>query len=183
MFAMENADHIAKLIVRCALKDRAAFDTLYGAVSSKLFGICIRILNDRAEAEDAVQEVFVRIWTKADRFAVSELSPVSWLAAIARNHCIDRLRSRKAPVKDIDEAFDIADDAPSPEHVAVLASEGRRIDTCMEELEAERAQAVRRAYVMGESYEELAGHFKVPVNTMRTWLRRSLLKLRECLET
>ena len=179
---MGSADDITKLIVRCGVKDRAAFDALYSAVSAKLFGICYRVLNDRAEAEEALQEVFVRIWTKADRFAASDLSPISWLAAIARNHCIDRLRSRKAPARDIDEAHDLADDGPSPERSAELASEGRRIDACMEELDADRAVAVRRAYVLGDSYEELAGRFGVPVNTMRTWLRRSLLRLKECLE-
>ena len=182
MSAMASPDDITKLIVRCGIRDRAAFDALYRAVSAKLFGICYRILNDRAEAEEALQEVFVRIWTKADRFAASDLSPVSWLAAIARNHCIDRLRSRKAPARDIDEAYDLADDGPSPEQSAELASEGRRIDACMEELEGDKALAVRRAYVLGDSYEELAGRFGVPVNTMRTWLRRSLMKLRECLE-
>ncbi|MCB1427005.1 MAG: sigma-70 family RNA polymerase sigma factor [Zhengella sp.] len=175
-------DDISELIVRTGLKDRSAFDRLYAATSAKLFGICLRVLHDRGEAEDALQDVYVRIWTKADRFAVSAHSPVSWLAAIARNHCIDRLRARKAPARPVEEAFDLADDAPGPERLAVSSSEGRRIDACMEELESARADAVRSAYVMGHSYEELSQRHGVPLNTMRTWLRRSLMKLKECLE-
>ena len=86
---------ITKLIVRISMKDRAAFDLLYRQTSAKLFGVCLRVLKDRAEAEEALQEVFVKIWTKADRFAVSDLSPISWLVAIARNHAIDRIRARR----------------------------------------------------------------------------------------
>ena len=71
---------ISKLIVRTSMKDRAAFDLLYRQTSAKLFGVCLRVLNDRGDAEEALQEVFVKIWTKADRFAVSDLSPISWLA-------------------------------------------------------------------------------------------------------
>ncbi|PHP64840.1 RNA polymerase subunit sigma [Zhengella mangrovi] len=177
-----QADQITELIVRTGLKDRSAFDRLYEATSAKLFAICLRVLRDRGEAEDALQEVFVRVWTRADRFAASHHSPISWLAAIARNHCIDRLRARKAPARPVEEAFDLAADEPGPERLAELSSEGRRIDACMEELETDRAEAVRAAYVMGYSYEELAGRHGVPLNTMRTWLRRSLMKLKECLE-
>ena len=97
---------IARLIVRTSLKDRAAFDLLYRQTSAKLFGVCLRVLSDRAEAEEALQEVFVKVWTKADRFAVSELSPMSWLIAVARNHAIDRIRARRRPAAEIDTALD-----------------------------------------------------------------------------
>ena len=173
---------ISKLIVRVSTGERAAFDELYRHTSAKLFGVCLRILRDRAEAEEALQEVFVKIWTKAGRFAVSELSPISWLVAVARNHSIDRLRGRKAVADDIDAAIQVADPAPGPEAAAVAGSERGRIELCMGELEADRAAAVRGAYLDGDSYAELAERFAVPLNTMRTWLRRSLMKLRECLE-
>jgi len=173
---------ITKLIVRTSLKDRAAFDLLYRQTSAKLFGVCLRVLNDRSEAEEALQEVFVKIWTKADRFAVSELSPISWLVAIARNHAIDRIRSRRHAAADMDAAMNVADPAPGPEAMAVAGDEKERIHACLEELEKDRAEAVRGAYLKGESYVELGERHRVPLNTMRTWLRRSLLKLRECLE-
>jgi len=173
---------ITKLIVRTSMKDRAAFDALYRNTSAKLFGVCLRVLNDRAEAEEALQEVYVKIWTKADRFAVSELSPISWLVAIARNHSIDRVRARKQATAELDAALDIADPSPGPEAMAEAGDEAVRIRHCLDELDEDRAAAVRGAYLKGESYAELAARFSVPLNTMRTWLRRSLLKLRECLE-
>jgi RNA polymerase sigma-70 factor, ECF subfamily len=173
---------ITKLIVRTSMKDRGAFDLLYRQTSAKLFGVCLRILRDRAEAEEALQEVYVKIWTKADRFAVSDLSPISWLVAIARNHAIDRIRARRVAAADLDEAADVADPRPGPEALALAGSERVRIFQCMETLEKDRADAVRGAYLTGESYAELAERFGVPLNTMRTWLRRSLLKLRDCLE-
>lgn len=175
-------DDITKLIVRTAMKDRAAFDLLYRHTSAKLFGVCLRVLDDRAEAEEALQEVFVKIWTKADRFAVSDLSPISWLVAVARHHAIDRIRLRRLPRSDLDDAAAVADPAPGPESLAVASSERVRIDRCLDELETERAWAVRGAYLDGASYAELAERHKVPLNTMRTWLRRSLAKLKECLE-
>lgn len=177
-----NFDESAKLLSRIALKDRAAFDRLYAIAAPKLFAVCLRIVSERSEAEDAVQEVFIKIWGRADRYAQSDATAMGWLCAIARNHCIDRVRARRAPARPVDEAFDIADTAPSPEKNAINSGEARRIDKCMKELEADKAQAVRAAYVEGSSYEELAARYNVPLNTMRTWLRRSLLKLRECLE-
>lgn len=173
---------ITKLIVRTSLKDRNAFELLYRQTSAKLFGVCLRVLNDRAEAEEALQEVFVKIWTKADRFAASDLSPISWLVAIARNHAIDRIRARRQATVALDEAFEVADPDPGPEAKAVAGGEAERINGCLDELDKDRAAAVRGAYLKGESYAELAERHGVPLNTMRTWLRRSLIKLRECLE-
>lgn len=173
---------ITKLIVRVSLKDRAAFDQLYRATSAKLFGVCLRVLSDRAEAEEALQEIFVKIWTRADRFIVSELSPISWLVAIARNHAIDRIRARGQRTATIDEAGDVADARPDAEAQAIADGERDRLGACLGELEADRAAAVRGAYLNGDSYVELAERFSVPLNTMRTWLRRSLMKLKECLE-
>lgn len=173
---------ISKLVVRVAMKDRAAFDLLYRLTSAKLFGVCLRVLNNRAEAEEALQEVYVKIWTKADRFAVSDLSPISWLVAVARHHAIDRLRARRQPTVDIDEAADVADRQPGPEENAAAGSEMAKIERCLSELESDRAAAVRAAYVEGDSYALLAARFGIPINTMRTWLRRSLMKLRDCME-
>lgn len=179
---MATPADITQLIVHTAMRDRAAFDDLYRNTSSKLFGVCLRVLNDRSEAEEALQEVYVKIWTKADRFAVSDLSPISWLVAVARNHAIDRLRSRKKPTLTLDAAQEVTDDAPTPEATALANAEGERVYRCLDELDEGRAEAVRGAYLRGESYADLAERHNVPLNTMRTWLRRSLLKLRECLE-
>ncbi len=177
-----GSNPIADLIGRVALGDRAAFGALYAATSAKLFGICLRILNDRAEAEDALQEIYVRVWRRASSFAAGGYSPISWLAAIARNHAIDRLRARRPDSVELDAAPAILDDEPGPEAAAMAASERRRIDACLDELPGARSDAVRGAYLDGHSYAELAERFEVPLNTMRTWLRRSLMTLKECLE-
>lgn len=179
---MTTENDTAVLLGRIALRDRAALSALYSSVSPKLFAVSLRILRDRGDAEDALQEVFVKIWQHADRFAATGRSPVAWLVTIARYHAIDMLRARKPVADTIDDNWEIADQALSPEAETVLKGEGRRIDRCMEELEADRSAAVRSAYVEGLSYQELAERHDVPLNTMRTWLRRSLLKLRECLD-
>jgi RNA polymerase sigma-70 factor (ECF subfamily) len=172
---------IADLIARTALRDRAAFRDLYQRTSAKLFGVSLRILKDRSEAEEALQEVYVKIWQRADRYVAGGYSPISWLVAVARNHALDILRARKPQSDDIDVALEVADGAPDPEQAAVQRGERSRIETCLGELEGDKAEAVRGAYLDGFSYDELAERHKVPLNTMRTWLRRSLLKLRECL--
>lgn len=177
-----TAQDISKLILRTALKDRAAFSELYLATSAKLFGVCLRVLNNRAEAEEALQEIYIKVWTRADRYAISELSPISWLVAVARNHSIDRVRARRPAAAGIDQAQEVADAAPSPEDQVLWRSEGTRLALCLDELENSRAAAVRGAYLEGDSYAVLAERHNVPLNTMRTWLRRSLVKLKECLE-
>lgn len=176
------SDEIAVLLSRVALKDRSAFSVLYSRSSPKLFAICLRILRDRADAEEALQDVFMKIWQRAESFASSGNGAMGWLAAITRYHCIDRLRLRRPPAEELETVIDLADSAADPEQSAVLRSEGKRIDTCLQALDPDRARAVRHAYVEGLSYQELADRFAVPLNTMRTWLRRSLLKLRECMD-
>jgi RNA polymerase sigma-70 factor, ECF subfamily len=173
---------IADLIMRCALRDRRAFRTLYDRTSAKLYGVVLRILRDRAEADEALQEVYAKIWQRADRFVAGAYSPISWLVAVARNHALDMVRARRRQADELDgEAMEVADGAPSPEALASASEDGARIEACMAELEPDRAEAVKGAYLDGYSYEELAQRFSVPINTMRTWLRRSLIKLRECL--
>ena len=176
------ADDLSRLIQRVGLGDRQAFRDLYRLTSAKLFGVCLRVLREKSEAEDALQEVYIKIWHNAARFAVTGQSPVSWLAAVARNHAIDRIRARKPQSVDIDLVPEMADEAPDPEQASVAAGERQRIDNCLGKLRADRAEAVRGAYIEGYSYQELAERYRLPINTVRTWLRRSLLQLRECLQ-
>ena len=177
----QSTADIADLIARTALRDRNAFRLLYQRTSAKLFGVALRILRDRAEAEEALQEIYVKIWQRADRYVPGGYSPISWLVAVARNHCLDVLRARKPQNDDIEMALDVADAGPDPEKAAVDRGERARIDACLDQLDADKADAVRGAYLDGYSYEELSARHNVPLNTMRTWLRRSLMKLRECL--
>ena len=179
---MATREDVEGMIARMAMGDRAALTALYGATSAKLFGIALRVLEDRPEAEDALQEIYVKVWHNADRYRANGLSPMTWLITVARNHAVDRLRARRgrrqAP---IDEVAELADLSPGPEALAEASSMRGAIAGCLKTLDPDRADAVRRAYIEGEAYADLARRYGVPLNTMRTWLRRSLLKLRECL--
>jgi RNA polymerase sigma-70 factor, ECF subfamily len=177
-----STNELSNLIARVALGDRGAFRNLYDKTNAKLFSVALRILRDRAAAEDCVQDVYVKIWNNAGKYTVSGYSPITWLAAIARYDAIDRIRASKNRAVNIEEIADFASDAPSPEAVSVETSEMRRINLCLNELKPDQASAVRSAYVDGYSYQELALHYKLPLNTVRTWLRRSLISLKACLE-
>ena len=174
-------DSIATLLLQTAAQDRAAFRQLYSASSAKLMGVLLRILNNRAESEDALQEVFTRVWLKAGRFDATKGRGMTWLIALTRNLAIDRLRQRPDHVSD-DAAMEAAPDpAPRAETRLIAAGEARRINDCFATLEPDRAEALRGAYLRGLSYSDLARHHDVPLNTMRTWLRRALLRLKECM--
>ena len=176
-----SSEAVEALIARCAIGDRAAFEDLYGRTSAKLLGVSLRVLGDRAAAEDALQESFVKIWHAADRYAANGLSPMTWLITIARNTAIDHRRARGAR-REEGEGPIAAMPAPgfTPEQAVMAAGTASRIAHCMDELPTERSEAVRGAYLHGRSYAELAADAGVPINTMRTWLRRSLIALREC---
>lgn len=173
---------MSELLLRVAAQDRAAFRSVYSATSAKLMGVLLRILANRAEAEDALQEVFTRVWLRAGRFDPAKGAGMTWLVAIARNHAIDRLRSRKPEQSEDGEADLVADSAPGAETRLIAAGEASRVSACFDTLEPDRAEAVRGAYLNGQSYQDLADRYGVPINTMRTWLRRSLAKLKECLD-
>lgn len=173
---------LEELLTRIAAQDRAAFSAFYSAAAPKLFGVLIRILGSRHEAEDAMQEVFTRIWLRAARFSADKGSAISWAIAIARNHAIDVLRARK-PQNAGDEAAiqSAADPAPRAEQRLVAQGEAGRISQCLDLLDPAVARAVRGAYLSGKSYTDLASAANVPLNTMRTWLRRGLMSLKDCM--
>ena len=172
-------------IARAALGDRDALRQIYGATSAKLFGVCLRVLKDRADAEEVLQDVYIRIWHASGRYRPGEASPISWMVTIARNRSIDKLRSRQSTAGDSaaddTEAAAVADPSPGPEQMAIRRSEQTRLRACLDTLPADRAEAVTGAYLDGQTYADLAERFGVPLNTMRTWLRRSLIALKDCL--
>ena len=170
------------LISRVALGDRVAFDALYDATSAKLHAVCLSVLKDRPEAEETLQEVYIRVWQGAARYASNGLSPMTWLITIARNRAIDRLRARSArPVTaPEDAAAQVASGDPSPESATIAAQERRMLDECLAQLAAPQAGAVRAVYLEGFSYADLAEREGLPINTVRSWLRRSLLRLKDC---
>ncbi len=178
----EARTDICLLLERVARQDRAAFGVLYHTAGPKLMGVLLRILGTRAEAEDALQEVFTRVWLRAGRYDAARGVGMAWLVALTRNHAIDRLRARRPEQAEDGAAELIPDQSPRAEHRLIALGEARRVAECFDTLEPAKAQAVRGAYLDGLSYDALAARHAVPLNTMRTWLRRSLLKLKECLD-
>ena len=164
--------------------DRSALRDVYERTSAKLFGVCLRILSDREEAEDVLQEVYLTVWNKADRFDAARASPITWLATIARNRAIDRLRVVGPRLRDrpVDAALDIA--APDPDGLAVLerTEANQQLVDCLETLDERARGAIVSAFYGGHTYEQLATRDNTPIGTMKSLIRRGLAKLKGCLD-
>jgi len=175
---------LAAAIRRVAAGDRAALRFVYDQTAAKLFGVCLRILKDRSEAEDVLQEVYLTVWRKAGAFDETRASPITWLVALTRNRAIDRLRSGTvARLSEPIEAADaVSDPAPLAEEMVERGQEQAKLDACLGELEGRQAAAIRSAFIDGTTYEELARVSGVPLGTMKSTIRRGLAKLRACLE-
>ncbi len=172
------------LLIQIALGNRAAFAELYQGTASRLFGICLRVLNQRSEAEDALQDVYTAVWRKAAQFDPSKASATAWLAMIARNKAIDRLRSLpfQQTRTGLEAAEDIADPAASPAQAAQTETDRAQLEHCLERLEPKRRSLIRSAFFDGLTYEELAAKIEAPLGSIKSWIRRGLLQLRECLD-
>jgi RNA polymerase sigma factor (sigma-70 family) len=171
---------LAALLEATAGGDRAAFQMLYERTSAKLFGVSLRILRDRAAAEEALQDAYLKVWQNAERFSGDYGTPIAWLCTVARNTAIDRARSERMPrTADGDDAG-ILERIASVDGVDVVARESLR--TCLGQLDEEARSCVVLAYCEGLSREELAERFARPVGTIKTWLHRSLKALSQCLE-
>jgi RNA polymerase sigma-70 factor (ECF subfamily) len=182
--ATRQRGRLADDLMKVAGGDRSAFAEVYRSTSAKLFGICLRILNNRSEAEEALQEAYVNVWRKAEAFDPARSSPITWLAALARNKAIDRLRARGSrPAEALGvEALALPDPAASAPERIEASEERRQLSRCIDELETNQARAIRTAFFRGATYAELAAEERVPLGTLKSWIRRGLLRLRECLE-
>ena len=184
MAADAAREQLRAAMARLANGDKAALEEIYKATRVKLFGICLRILGDRKEAEDALQDVYVNLWQRADRYDPSRASPISWLATFARNRAIDRLRTGKVRggAVPVEEANPLPDEAPLADALLVDAERSAQIHTCIQGLDENIAAHIRSAFFDGFTYAELAETADVPLGTMKSWIRRGLQKLRACLE-
>ncbi len=176
-------DALAQALRRVGEHDASALRDVYDRTSAKLFGVCLRILREQDEAEDVLQEVYTTVWRRAATFDADRASPITWLAAIARNRSIDRLRARPAKrFETMEAARGVADPAPSAEASLENAQSSRRLHGCLDELDGAHSEAIRAAFLDGLTYEALARRAEVPLGTMKSWIRRSLLRLRACME-
>lgn len=192
----DETDDLAQLLARIALGDRAAFDALYRKTSARAFGVVLRINTDRAQAEDVLQEVFVNVWRAAGSFDVARSQPMTWLLSVARNRAIDSLRRKQAqpattsryrssgddPDDDVDLLDAVASDEPGPLELLSQASEAARLGRCMDALSPEQRAGLALAYYQGLSHEEVALSMRRPLGTVKSWVRRGLLSLRQCLD-
>ncbi len=171
-------------MARLAAGDQSALEEIYRATRVKLFGICLRILGDRKEAEDALQDVYVNLWQRADRYDPSRASPIAWLAAFARNRAIDRLRTGKVRggAVPVEEAAPLPDQSPLADALLVDAEQRAQIHKCLGALDDRTQGHIRAAFFEGQTYAQLAEAADVPLGTMKSWIRRGLQRLRACLE-
>ncbi|AMN40171.1 sigma-70 family RNA polymerase sigma factor [Rhodoplanes sp. Z2-YC6860] len=169
---------------RVAEGDRTALQALYRQTSAKLFGVCLRILRERAEAQDVLQEVYVTVWRRACGYDPARGSAIAWLVTIARNKAIDRIRATpsRGETLPIEFAGEVCDPSADPYHAMETAEQGQRLSKCLDGLAAQHSDAIRAAFLDGETYETLAHRASVPLGTMKSWIRRSLIKLKACLE-
>ena len=172
------------LLSQVGRRDEQAFEALYRLTSSRLLGIGMRVLGDRAEAEDVLQEVYIAVWSKAVQFDAARANAWTWLGTIARNRAIDRLRARPSSLQraPIDLAESIPDPSPSPASQADASSERSRLDDCLRGLEPRGQTLIRTAFFEGATYDELAVRTGSPLGSVKSWIRRGLIQLRECLE-
>src|SRR5580692_4468208 len=180
----ETQGSLEALLAQVAMGNRAAFDALYRGTANRLFGICLRVLIHRSEAEDALQDVYTAVWRKAAQFDPAKATAGAWLAMIARNKAIDRLRSMPAQQMraSLELAENVEDPGASPPQQVQAATDRAQLEHCLERLEPRRRSLIRAAFFDGLTYEELSAKIEAPLGSIKSWIRRGLLQLRECLD-
>jgi RNA polymerase sigma-70 factor (ECF subfamily) len=181
---MLTSAELVWLLAAVAKGDQAAFERLYSATRAKLYGVVLRILRRADLADEVIQETYLKIWGNAGQFDPALASPITWMVAIARNRAIDVVR-KKADVslEDVPDVLEVAADSPEPLAAREMTEELKRLLGCIGQLDADRRKLVLLAYYNGWSREQLAKQFGKPVNSIKTWLRRSLIEIRGCLES
>jgi RNA polymerase sigma-70 factor, ECF subfamily len=174
---------LRELIGKVAQGDRQAFATLYDATAPQLFGVALRIIRRRDVAEEVLQESFVAVWQRAADYAPAGGAPLTWLTSIVRNRAIDQLRRNGSRGEDRSASEETllglaAGDAYRADRGAELGA----LQRCLGELESQPRRAVLLAYLYGLTHEELAARLGAPMGTIKSWVRRSVERLKRCLE-
>ena len=177
-------EKLAALLSRCGLRDRHAFAELYEATKSKLFAVSLRIVRERQIAEEALQDSFVNIWNNAGSYATAKAAPLTWMTAIVRNRSLDIVRRPRLETQDEDDYFtqNLEDDALGPQDQLMQGRAAAQVENCMEGLESDQRQTISLAFFHGLSHSEVADHLGKPLGTVKTHIRRGLMKLKGCLE-
>jgi len=186
--SQDKSARVAALLSRIAMGDQAAFGEFYELTSAHLYGVAIRILRDPPAAEELLQEAYVNVWHHAGSYEVAKSQPMTWLTSIVRNRCLDQLRRREVQTvtltPDDDDAadYDLPSDAMTPVEMLVAGAEARSVRDCVETLDAGPKQAIALAFYQGLSHSELAAHLREPLGTVKSWVRRGLERLKNCLD-
>lgn len=168
---------------RVADGDRAALQDVYRRTSAKLYGVVLRIFPEPGDAQDVLQDAYINIWQKAGTFDAARASPITWLVALTRNKAIDRLRSTgKRIMAPIEAAADIVDERPDAEACLIEAEGGARMRACIDTLGAGDGAMIRTAFYEGSTYADIAERASLPLGTVKSRIRRALIKLRTCLQ-
>ena len=173
------------LLRRCAARDAAALRELYGHTASQLLAVLMRILRTRAAAEDALQDVFIRIWQQAGQYDEIKGRAISWMVSIARNRAIDLLRAARPMV--LLETAELAGAeqlrVEGPAERAEFGATQAALQRCLALLAQAQRQCVQLAYQHGLTQEQIAQAENQPLGTVKTWIRRGLQSLRTCIES
>lgn len=169
------------LIDRVVARDPSAIAELYDRHSRLLFSLILRILKERSESEDVLQEVFLAVWTRAETYKPTLGSPAAWLVGIARHRAIDRFRTNSVRLRALDESYS-RPSADSPESQAARGEQQRDVTRALEALPAEQRALIEDAYFLGLTHSELAARFRLPLGTVKTRVRTGMLALRQQLQ-
>jgi RNA polymerase sigma-70 factor (ECF subfamily) len=164
--------------------DEAAFERLYAATRAKLYGVLLRILGSPALAEEVMRETYVKVWKMAGQFDPEIASPITWMVAMARNRAIDIVRKRDdIAIEEEPDSLEAGSGAPPPLARREMTEGLRRLLSCLGKLDPEKQRIVLLAYYSGWSRDQLSQKLDIPVNTVKTWLRRSVLEIRDSMGT
>ena len=188
MHASDPTDR--SLLQRIAARDTVALAELYDRHSRLLFGLILRIVRERGEAEDLLQEAFVRVWTRAETYDAQVGGPLPWIVRVARNCAIDRLRARRVRATVDAPAIDFAavvaaapaTDIQTPETAVLMAEQRRTLSDALAGLPAEQRQLIEAAFFEGYTHSELAQRFGLPLGTVNTRIRAGMIAMRKKLE-
>jgi RNA polymerase sigma-70 factor (ECF subfamily) len=175
------------LIERVAAQDQTALKALYGLTSGKLYGLALRVVRSHEWAEDALQDTFLQIWRTAPDYRASLSPPMAWLGLMVRSRSLDLLRKRKTErehlTDEIDEAMaeTLEGDSPNPMDTSLASQQARALQNCLSQLDNKQREVVSLAYLRDLSHGELAQQLKLPLGTVKTWIRRGLDQLRTCM--
>jgi RNA polymerase sigma-70 factor (ECF subfamily) len=180
------SDDDAELLVRVARQDRDAFAQLYDRYSAVLYSMAYRILNDRTEASDVLQDVFLQIWGKANTFDPRLGRPFNWAVTLTRNRAIDRLRALRRRYSFIEEVqHEMADDRPrsfAGDTEIFNREKVSRVRAAVETLPLEQRQAIEMAFLGGMTQDEISRSLNQPLGTIKARIRRGMLKMRDTLK-